>query len=283
MSKRRKFVSAAFAFIVAVSVMSIEIGRVVFGRRMEQEVEELFSVRLPDQPTKIGEAEIAHLPEPVQRWLRYAGVVGSERPATVRLKQEGEFRLSEDKDWMPYKAEQYFTTDPPGFIWSASFEMVPLLSVHGRDRYMNGQGDIDMRLLSLIPVAKKVGSGLNQGALLRYLGEIVWFPGAALGPYITWLEIDSTSAKATMSYQAMTVSATFTFDAQCQVTSITAQRYNDAKGKNETWTIPIRTHGEFNGIRVPVEGEGAWNYNTGDFTYIRWRITDIECNQASNY
>jgi hypothetical protein len=130
----------------------------------------------------------------------------------------------------------------------------------------------------LLPVAKKSGGGLNQGALLRYLGEIVWFPGAALSPYITWEEVDSTSAQATISYRGITASANFTFDEKGQIIAITAQRYNDAKERIESWTILVRSYGEFHGIRVPVEGDGVWNYSSGDFTYIRWRIIDIEHN-----
>ena len=45
------------------------------------------------------------------------------------------------------------------------------------------------------------GKEIDQGALLRYLGEIVWVPSAALSDYITWEEMDSTTARATMSYE----------------------------------------------------------------------------------
>jgi len=67
------------------------------------------------------------LPEPVRRWLRYSQVVGAQRPAMARLRQDGDFRL-EGMGWMPFRAEQYFTTNPPGFLWKASFRMAPLAS-----------------------------------------------------------------------------------------------------------------------------------------------------------
>jgi hypothetical protein len=38
-------------------------------------------------------------------------------------------------------------------------------------------------------------------------------------------------------------------------------------------------HGEFDGIRVPVAGDGKWTYETGDFTYIHWRVIDIQYNR----
>jgi hypothetical protein len=63
----------------------------------------------------VSEGDLQAVPESVRRWLRYSQVVGRERPTTVRLRQEGEFQI-ERRGWLPYKAEQYFTTDPPAFL-----------------------------------------------------------------------------------------------------------------------------------------------------------------------
>src|SRR5262249_42610595 len=142
----------------------------------------------------LSEADLAGLPEPVQRWLRSARVVGSSRPATVRLKQAGQFRLGQDRGWLPFRAEEYFTTDPPGFVWVVRMQLAPLLWIAGRDRYTNGTGSMQMRLLSLIPVANRRGGGLNQGAVLRYLNEMMWFPAAAVSPYVAWEALDAQSA-----------------------------------------------------------------------------------------
>jgi hypothetical protein len=49
---------------------------------------------------------------------------------------------------MPFEAEQYFTVNPPVFLWRATFRMAPLVSVTGRDQYRAGTGSIEMRLLS---------------------------------------------------------------------------------------------------------------------------------------
>lgn len=63
-----------------------------------------------------------------------------------------------------------------------------------------------IRLFSIFPVAAASGKEMDQGALLRYLAEMQWFPSAALNRYIQWEEIDSFSAKATMSDQGVTAS-----------------------------------------------------------------------------
>jgi hypothetical protein len=97
-----------------------------------------------------------------------------------------------------------------------------------------------------------------------------------LSPYITWEGIDASSATATMSYGGVTASATFVFDRQGRLTDMTADRYNDTKGRLLPWSTPISSYGEFAGVRVPAEGQGRWKYESGDFTYIRLRVTDIE-------
>jgi hypothetical protein len=158
--------------------------------------------------------------------------------------------------------------------------MAPLLTIRGRDRYVTGQGDIEMRLLGLIPVARKSGGELDRGAMLRYLNETMWFPAATLSPYITWKGIDANSAEATMTYGGVTASATFVFDGQGKLVTMTALRPNDAKGQVLPWATPISGYGEFAGMRVPSAGEAIWTYDTGDFSYIRLRVTDIVYNPS---
>jgi hypothetical protein len=73
--------------------------------------------------------------------------------------------MGQDRGWMPFTAEEYYTTDPPGYVWKVTFRMAPLVTVRGRDRYAAGQASIVMRLLSLIRVANDHSPGLNQGAM----------------------------------------------------------------------------------------------------------------------
>jgi hypothetical protein len=140
-----------------------------------------------------------------------------------------------------------------------------------------------MKVLSLIPVTDKAGGGLNQGALLRYLGETVWFPAGAVAPYITWAPRDTSSAVATMTYGGVTASVTFCFDQEGRVSELRAERYNDTQGRLVPWSVQITAYGEFGGVRVPTEGEGAWKYPSGDFSYIRWRVADIQYDLAERY
>jgi hypothetical protein len=271
--------------VIIVIVSAIAIGNITFRGRVKREVTEMFERTKVTKSEVVTHADIERLPEPVQRWLRYSGVIGKKRVATVRLKQKGFFRQQEDGDWMPFEAEEYYTTESPAFIWYATIKAPPFLRITGRDRYYEGKGDILIKLLSLITVADARGDELDQGTLVRYLNEIMWFPTAALSHYIQWEAIHSGSAKATMSYQGVTASAVFHFDEGGRLTNMVAERYRTVAGGFvlNTWSTPMSDHGEFDGVRMPTQGEGVWNLSSGDFSYVRVEVVDIEYNNPSMY
>ena len=99
---------------------------------------------------------------------------------------------------MSVQAEQYFTTENPGFIWKARIKVAPFIHIAGRDKYENEKGNMLIKLLSLFTVANSEGKEIDQGTMLRYLAEMAWFPTAVINDYITWEELDDHNAKATI-------------------------------------------------------------------------------------
>lgn len=271
--------------VAVAAAASIVIGALAFRRKLDGEVAELFGQSAGVRATILDEAEVAGLPEPVQRWLRYSGVLGTERPVTVRLRQQGQFRLGEERPWMPFHAEEYFTTDPPGFVWVASMRAAPLVTFTGRDRYFLGRGDLQFRALSLIPVASARGPEIDQGSLLRYLNELMWFPSAAVSPYITWEGVEANTARATITYAGIATSASFVFDAEGRVVTMEADRYRmmDHGYALQRWATPIAEYGELRDVRIPVAGEGVWRQPGGDFSYVKLRVLDVEYNVPMRY
>jgi hypothetical protein len=230
---------------------------------------------------RIVNAEMVdELPPVVQKWLERSNIAGKEFIQTVHLKQKGEMRTKPDGRWMKVDAEQYISTNPPGFIWKADVKS-SFLRFSGRDRYENGEGHMLIKLFSLIPVVDAEGEEIDQGALLRYLGEMVWYPSAALNDYIVWEGMDSTTAKATMSYEGITASGIFKFDENGDFVSFEAERYYYRKEGStlEKWVIIAHDYGEFEGIRIPVNLSVTWKLER-DFTWYRMEITEMEYNRA---
>ncbi|MBO8168184.1 MAG: hypothetical protein H0Z35_03240 [Thermoanaerobacteraceae bacterium] len=261
------------------------IANTLFNQKVRKEVKELFNNNVQNKKDIISKADLEGLPICVQKWLENSQVIGKERIRTVRLKQKGLMRMKEGQPWMPAEAEQYFTIDEPGFIWKAKIKVAPLLYFVGRDKYYNGKGNMLIKILSLVTVADARGKELDQGTLLRYLAEIVWFPTAALSSYIKWEGIDSNSARATMSYKGVTASGVFIFNEMGEVINFVAKRYMESSGQYvmETWSTPMKDYKDLNGIRIPTKGEVIWNLKTGDFSWYQVEITEIEYNKPIVY
>lgn len=127
-----------------------------------------------------------------------------------------------------------------------------------------------IKILSLIGVADERGPEMDQGSMIRYLNEIMWFPTAALEEYIQWEPVDEKFARAVMQYKGISASAIFYFNEDGELVNFIAERYmkkND-KFEKEMWSTPITGHQEFHGIHIPTEGEAVWKLEGGDFSYI---------------
>ncbi len=139
-----------------------------------------------------------------------------------------------------------------------------------------------VKLLSLVPLAEVSGPEADQGELLRYLGEIIWFPTAWLSDAIAWQAIDAQSVKVTICQPSITVSAVLHVNEQGQMTHLTAERFL-AEGKSfrlERWSAQCQEYHEVSGMLIPTRVEVTWNLASGDFSYFRGEITEIEYNQS---
>ncbi len=271
--------------IIVILLVSFAISYITFGRKVAGEVEELFKKMKETKPEVVAERDLEGLPQPVQRYLRYTQIIGKEKVRTVRLKQKGFIRTKEDQGWMSFSARQYYRADYPAFIWYGSVKLFSLPLMRVRDKFYEGKGNMLIRLLPFITVADATGDEIDQGTLVRYLNEMMWFPTAYLNDYIQWEPIDSGSAKATISWQGLSASALFYFDDKGALTNFVAERYMtvDDGYSLERWSTPITEYREINGMMLPTKGEGVWNLSSGDFSYIRVEITHIEYNNPSEY
>jgi hypothetical protein len=220
------------------------------------------------------------LPEPVQRYLAYTGIVGRPPIRNVRLRYAGRFRTAADRGWMPMTAEQTYTISPPGFDWRARFKVAGLPLMRARDTYADGEGHMFARLAWIVPIFDVRGEKLTQGTMLRYLQEACWFPTAYLEPYVQWQAVDESSADVTFTDRGESVTARMFFSPGGRLTNFVAQRYREVKGafSLDTWSAPIDDYGSFAGLNLPAGGRGVWNLPTGDLPYIELKIAMIEYN-----
>ena len=233
-------------------------------------------------PDLITAAQVLGLPEPVKRYLDYAQVVGKESIRTVRLKQQGFFRQQPGQKWFPMVAEQYFMTTPPAYSWQATMRPFPIVWISATDRFSDGHGSMLIKPLSLITVANARGPEMDQGSALRFLAEMIWFPTAWLSDYIQWEAIDAHSAKAMYHEPRISVSAVLHVNEQGQPTQITTDRFMEEHGhyRLTPWSGQSNEYREVDGMRIPTRIEASWHLASGEFSYFRCKITEIEFNQS---
>ena len=273
--------------VIVIIILFITISKILFDKKVIKEVGMLTEEGSKAQSKIFSFDDLEGLPEPVQRYFKYALKDGQEHIKFVRLKQVGEFRMKENQPWMPIKAEQYFTTEDPAFIWWVKLAMAPFIWIEGRDMYYQGKGSMLIKLLSTITVADAAGSEMDISSLIRFLSEAPWFPTALLpSDYIEWKEIDSNSARAVIKDNGYTASGIFTFNEKGEITKfISNDRYMEVDGKyfKEQWGGYYRNYQEIEGMKIPIEGEVEWNLSDKDLQYAKLKITDIQYNVTEKY
>jgi hypothetical protein len=216
------------------------------------------------------------LPGPVARYKQLA--VGDRAPVhTLHLRHGGTFRLSPHAKARPIKGEQLFTDDPPGFVWVGRIQLAPGVWIDARDTSAAGRGGMQVLLDDTVELVDASGPHLDQGAALRLLAELPWYPTALFDPRtVVWSAIDDDHARATLHVgTAAEVSGTFTFGADGLPISMTGERYSD-EGKLEPWGGTYADWRTVSGMRVPFEAEVSWLRPEGPFTYAHWRVESVE-------
>ncbi|MFO7719058.1 MAG: DUF6544 family protein [Gillisia sp.] len=274
-----KFASVLNLVILLVSIPVL--GDYHFDKMVQKEQEQLIA-NIPGKiPENINEEDLAHLPGIVQKWMLNSGVVGTPEILSVRVKQKGEMKIKPNGTWMPFYAEQFFDVKNPAFNWRANVKVFPGIHLAGRDKFNDGEGAMQIKLLSLFNVVdEEKNEKVNSGTMLRFLGEICWFPSAALNRYISWEEIDATSAKGTFRLHNKAVSGLFTFNENGELKSFEAERFYGAgqDAKKEKWLIETISYKVFEGIKVPAVCHVTWKLPEGDFTWLKLELTTVDFN-----
>lgn len=250
-----------FLIFFALVAVVFTIGKINLAIRFNSQVKELFSNSKNISEKTFSYKELAGLPEPVQLYFKHVLKDGQPYISYVRLTHDGQFKMSQNKDWVNIKGEQYFTTENPGFIWKGTTSMFV-----ARDMYIRDKGRLTATLFSLYDVVDAKGEQYNQGELQRWLAESVWFPTNLLpGNNLQWTSIDSLSAKLTFNYKGQSLSFTVRFNETGEITQMETKRYMDEK-KLETWICKMFKYKNKNGIIIPTEAEAIWSLEKGDFS-----------------
>ena len=253
----------------------VNVNALRWQRRVAQEVHALIAVA----PSELPLPALTELPPPVARYRALS--LGDRAPVrTLRVRHTGTFCMSPTAKPLPIRGTQWFTADPPGFVWSARIRWAPGLWVDARDMAANGAGSMRVFLDATVPIADARGPELDQGAALRLLAEMVWYPSVLFDArYVTWSPIDAAHAAATLRFGARQVSGTFEFGSDGLPLGMKGERFMD-KGALQPWSGTYRDWRTVSGLRVPFEASVTWQLESGPFTYAHWLIEGFDYDLA---
>jgi len=258
-------------FVVALLLIILQPTKRILKAQVMKETEVLFANSGAFEGKKFSYDQLEGLPAPVQRYFKHVIPEGQPYVESVRLKHNGRFKSGVDKDWTSIKGEQYFTSAKPGFLWVGKTSLFT-----ARDMYIQDKGRLVVKLFSLIKVVDEKGSHVDQGELLRWLGESVWFPTNLLPrENLEWSPISDTSARVTFSHNGIFVYLDLFFNEKNEITRVETERYME-KGRLEKWFGELSDYREINGMRVPMHIKASWDLKEKTHTYADFQIKTIE-------
>jgi hypothetical protein len=272
---------AGWAIVTAIGLLGTiaSLNSVRFSRRVADDARALIASSA-NPPPPITPSQLAALPPPVRRYLTKAIPNPARAIRHARLRHGGSFRASLNGSWLKIRGEQYFTANPPGFVWWGRVRMAPGLWIDARDRSVNAIGNMLVRMASTVTLADSSGPQLDQGALLRLLGEMAWFPTAFLDDrYVTWSPVDNERARASLDINGRTVSAEFAFGPDDLPESFSADRYRDTGGRTSVLTPFVGRTSDFRqveGVLVPYRVAGAWIVDGETMNYADFEVKSLE-------
>jgi hypothetical protein len=278
MKKLLKWVGITVALLLSTLISVVLLGQQAFNHQVRKKLEGLLKRSERTSEKVITEDMLRDLPKPVQRYLQYSGVVGKPFATTAFVRQQGKMHPSPEGPWIPLDFETYYSVQPPGFVWHGTMHLGPLPLAQACDSYLEGSGHMLVKAASLVTVVDSRGERMDLGAMMRYLNEMTLFPSAFLGDNIAFQPIDEYSARVTLTDHGRSVSATLCFDEAGKLVGFEANQYRTvANGLELTpWSTPIRTYGEYAGLKLPFTGTAVWHLQGGDYAYIDSTVTEVK-------
>jgi hypothetical protein len=228
----------------------------------------------------LTEADIAHLPLPVRRYIALTGSIGRPVVTEVSLTFNATMYDAPGATGMTGPVKQYERFDLPRrlFLMTTQMKGVPVAVLHDFD---TDQATMRVRLAGLVNVVDAGGPELTRTETVTILNDLcVFAPSRLIDPRLTVIPVDETRAKVAFTLGSNTVSADLVFNAAGELVDfISADRgmlQKDGALRVLRWTTPLSTYRKFDGWSLASEGDAIWHLPEGPFVYAHMRLTHFE-------
>lgn len=278
---------AQFLLIISILILVTLVAWRLMDKRADQVTWSGLAARQPPVPPEFDPSMVESVPEPAQRFFKFAIRPGTALYTVAEIVMAGEFSLrSKAKpNYMPMRGQQILAA-PFGFVWKLSAGN--MISMAGSDAAENGKSWSRFWLFGIVPVAR-VGNNDDHAssAFGRYIAEAVFWTPAALLPAdnVRWSPIDDTTSRVTVSYLGLEQAVDVTVDEEGKPEKVVFQRWSNA---NPSKTYQLQPFGgylsefrNFGGFRLPTRIEAGNHFGTHEyFPFYKVTVSSIRFPQG---
>jgi hypothetical protein len=232
----------------------------------------------PPAEQALGPGHLSGLPTAVQRYLEHAIAFETRLALSVRLQMHGEIKL---KRWFPFTAEQVIRWDR-GMIWRATVRMYGI-PIRGFDRLIDGEGEMQWKVLGIIPLMTAAGSDITRSAAGRVHAETVWLPSVLCHEDVTWTAPESSRAHACFAVEGERAELELTIDDIGRLQSVKLRRWGNPDSTEYRYADfggLVETEDTFDGYTIPTRLRVGWYFGTERFEsegeFFRCKIDHAE-------
>ena len=234
------------------------------------------------QPQILTEADIEHLPDPIYRYLRLAGVIGREKVLNFRAEFRGGIRSGPGEKYMSLRSVQYNFFEEPTRIFHIVAKKMGI-PASGNHIYRDQKATMLIKLLGIFTVSDAKGWQMDQGETVTVFNDMCFMaPASLIDKRIEWTQIDGKSVHARFTNGSISITATLFFNDKGELVDfVSNDRFETIDGRsyhNFPWSTPVTAYTDINGYHLPSVAKLIYRHPDEDFCYGEFSLVSIEYN-----
>jgi len=263
---------------IAIVLLVIVAGSEIFAMMIEEQIRNLhLIIHYAPLPATVS---IPSKPEPVARYVSWALGENQLLVGSVHLRFTGRRRYGKTGRWMDIGGEAFFSVAAPGFVWRATTTYAPSIWLETFDFYVDDKAGMNLNLFSVFPLDNAHDDAIKTSSLFRYLACTPLFPmihGSA--GFITWENIDDSTAKAIITDKGRSVEAIARFNGRGWIESIDMHdKTHPETGRPVPGHFATRfsSYTKMEGYWIPMQVDSDMILPDGEYVTAEYSISEID-------
>jgi hypothetical protein len=225
-------------------------------------------------------SQLNNLPPLLKKYFHNVILDSTTFPHFLTVAQNGKIKTSDTTQWFPLEAQEFFTTQSPNYLWDARLQTNKFFWVKTIDSYINGKGNMLIKVNSSITITDAWNIEMNKSGLFRYFSEALLFPTSLLpSQNLLWNILDSNKAEIKFKDKNNSIVAKVFFNREGMIEKIaTEDKYRSTK-KGYMKTPYTIYYSNYKLIKdkfiIPMHYEVEWSLPNGKFRYGKFDVKNI--------